>query len=100
MSSKPIGSGKFARNAGWLFLAAAAAVLLWDKFGQKLGLELRPIYILVGWLLASGIIAIVWGQNRIRDADPNDKRIGMDTINMIVAMLGVTFAVAAFVTAR
>ena len=97
MSSKPIGSGRFAMSAGIVFLASALAVWLLDAFGDQLGIQVRPIYVLIGWLFASGLMAVIWGQNRIKDADPNDHRIGMDTINMIVTMLGVTFAVAALV---
>jgi hypothetical protein len=98
MSSRPVGSGKFARAAGCIFLAAAAAVFLWDGYGERLGLSVSPIYILVGWLIASGVVAIAWGQNRINTGDKENNTIGMDTINMIVTMLGVTFAVAAFIT--
>ena len=96
----PVGSGRFARAWGCAFLAAAVVVFLWDRFGDQLGLQADPIYILVGWLVASGVIAVVWGQNRIKKGDANRSKFGhtgMDTINMIVTMLGVTFAVAAFI---
>ena len=96
----PVGSGKFARAWGFGFLAAAVVIFLWDRFGEQLGLQLNPIYILVGWLIASGIIAVAWGQNRINKGDTSRSdfgHTGMDTINMIVTMLGVTFAVAAFI---
>jgi len=98
---RPAGSGYFARASGCVFLTAAVVIFLWDRFREQLGLQINPIYILVGWLIASGVIAVSWGQNRINKGYKSRSDFGdtgMDTINMIVTMLGVTFAVAAFIT--
>lgn len=91
--SKPIGSGKFARNIGFCFFIAAPTVLVLRQFN----VEIPAIYILIGWLAAAGAILVLWGRNRIKTGDPDNKTIGMDTINMVVAILGVTFAIAALV---
>ena len=96
-SGKPIGSGKFSRNVGVAFILAGALVVLLDY----LKVPLKPVYILGVWLVAAGAIAIRWGMQRIEErTNPEydkDKRIGQETINMIVGMVAATFVIAAIV---
>ena len=92
----PHGSGFFAAICGGVFLLSAIAILVAYHFERSV----PRIYILVGWLTASGLIAITWGVMRIKLPRESDRKVGMETINMIVSMLAVTFAVAALVTDR
>lgn len=94
----PIGSGRFARNVGLVFILAGIGVVALDR----LKIPLRPVYILGGWLLACGLIAIRWGTRRIEVALKSEKyrvdsTIGQQTINMIVGMVAATFVIAAIV---
>ena len=102
--SKPIGSGIFSLLVGVLFIIGGGYVI-WLDYRH---IPLQPIYVLAGWLAASGLIAIIWGVQRIiearkcdesgeRSKDAKDKRIGQSTINMIVSMVAATFVIAAIV---
>jgi len=90
-SRRPAGSGRFAILVGviYVFLGIAVAIVHYT------GITMPIAYILPGWFLCSGFIAIVWGRNRVRTGNRSDGTIGMDTINMLVIMLGVAFAIAA-----
>ena len=96
--SKPIGSGKFSRFVGWGLILAAAGVV-WMSYRN---IPLQPMYVLAGWMVMSGWIAIKWGRQRIKEANANeawknDDRVGQSTINMIVSMFAATFVIAAIV---
>jgi hypothetical protein len=87
---KPIGSGKFAQRAGWIFVAAAvpAAICVWKpELLKYLRFGLVP-----AWFVAIGAILIAWGKNRIETGNPDDMRIGQDTVSWVLAMAAATLA--------
>ena len=90
---KPVGSGIFAVAAGVIFLGVGAAVL-GGKFAPA---DVDPTTVFGGWLVASGLVVAVWGVNRYLTGRQGDYKIGMDTINMVVTMIGVSFAIAALI---
>ena len=90
---KPVGSGIFAVASGVIFLGTGASVLS----GRFAPADVDPTTVFGGWLVATGLVAGVWGVNRYLTGKPDDDRIGMDTINMVVTMIGVSFAIAALI---
>jgi hypothetical protein len=86
-----VGSGRFAVGVGVAYIGLGIAVAI----AHFTGVTVPVAYILPGWFLCSGLIAIVWGRHRVRTGNQADPTIGMDTINMLVTMLGVAFAIAA-----
>ena len=85
---KPKASGSFALIWGVLFLAISPLALHGDI--QKLA-KAYPNVLLGAWLLLAGLILIYWGINRRRKSTGTGP-FGQDTINCVIAILGVTFA--------
>lgn len=93
-SNKPIGSGLFGLVCGVLFVVVAFV------FADGMA-AMKPAEVLRWWLGISGAVLVVWGASRILTTSARrDMRIGMDTINMVVTMVGVTFAIWAIVLDR
>jgi hypothetical protein len=93
--NRPVGSGYFAATWGGLFLLAAIASLSDSVVHWARGLS--PLAILRGWCVCAGVVLIAWGVGRITSAkaDQDNKTVGQDTINFVVAILAATFALAA-----
>jgi hypothetical protein len=92
----PVGSGYFARYVGISFFIVwviIGGVWYWGIDFTKI----NPLYVLEAWLLACSVILVYWGQNRINHARNLSRSVGQDTINMVVAIVGVTFAIAAII---
>ena len=83
---KPVGSGYFALTWGVIFAAFAGVM-------RAQPLAIQPQDIFVGWLAVAGLILIAWGWQRLRGGNRADRRIGQSTINMVVGLLGATFAI-------
>jgi hypothetical protein len=83
--AKPKGSGYFAAVAGALFLAL---LLLVDV--TKISRE----YVLRTWFFFAGAVLLGWGTNRAINGE-DDWRVGQDTINFVVAIVGATAAILA-----
>jgi hypothetical protein len=90
-SGRPAGSGRFAILVGVIYIVLGISVAI----VHFTGITVPIAYILPGWFLCSGLIAIVWGRNRVKTGNRANGSIGMPTINMLVTMLGVAFAIAA-----
>ncbi len=88
---KPQGSGYFALSAGLLFLGA---------FITSIAFDLRTISLygaFQAWLLFAAAILVIWGAARVRTGAKQDFRIGQNTINFVVAIVGATIALLALV---
>jgi hypothetical protein len=91
MPEKPVGSGYFALAWGSLLLLALAA-----SFFVRLT-SIDPYILLQCWLAFAAIILVVWGANRVRNGDKADRKIGQDTINLVVGIVAATAALIALV---
>ena len=89
---KPKGSGYFAAAFGALF-----AVTFIVSLSVKL-YRLCPYYAFQGWLVFAAVTLIVWGGVRIVTGEAS-RRVGQDTINFVVGIVGVTIALLALVAA-
>ena len=89
MSSRPKGSGWFAAAFGLVFLAV---------FCVSLRVDLRTIDVyrlFQAWLLFGTVMLLGWGINRINKGTEKDYRVGQQTINFVVGMMGGAFAILA-----
>ena len=89
---KPRGSGYFALTFGALFIVTFVISLCVKLY------ELCPYYAFQAWLVFAAVILIVWGAVRIATGGPS-KRVGQDTINFVVGIVGVTIALLTLVAA-
>jgi hypothetical protein len=82
---KPKGFDYFAALCGVLFMLACVGsfVVSVDQLSKD--------WIMRTWLLFVASILIGWGINRIRTGRP-DPTVGQDTINLVIAPAGTTFA--------
>jgi hypothetical protein len=87
---KPKGSGWFSAGAGVLFLVVFFCSFKWDLS------KIPPYLLFRAWLVIAGAILFVWGIRRIKTG-AKDWTIGQSTINLVIAMLGATFAILAIV---
>ena len=86
---KPIGSGVFAAICGGVLLIAAIC-----SFFVSVD-RIPPEYIIRAWLFFVAGVLIVWGMIRISTANKKDWRIGQETINFVIGVLGATFVLLA-----
>jgi hypothetical protein len=89
--SKSKGSGYFAAASGVLFAAAFGASFVWDL--QAIARN-HPSLVLRLWLFIAGAILLGWGGQRVVNGD-GSKGVGQDTLNFVVAIVGVSFALFA-----
>jgi hypothetical protein len=87
---KPKGSGWFAAGAGVLFLVVFICSFVWDLS------KIPPYLLFKAWLLLATVILLWWGIRRVQTGR-DDRTVGQNTINFVVAIIGVTFAILAIV---
>jgi hypothetical protein len=89
MPEKPKGSGVFSVVFGLLFVLAFLVSFWVDDVTQ-----LPPEWIVRVWMLFVATVLISWGANRIKTGTPG-RTVGQETINFVVSLIGVTFALIA-----
>jgi hypothetical protein len=91
-STKPQGSGWFSLGVGVILIIAAAMYFVTP-------ITFLAEDVLPAWLIVSGLIMIVWGANRLYNVffKTNTILVGQDTINMVTAILAITFTIAAII---
>jgi predicted phage tail protein len=93
-TNKPAGSGWFSLIVG---IASILIVAIFWLLGKD-ATTINGNYIIAAWMIFSGVVMAVWGIVRIATATAQtDLRIGQNTINFCVAIIGVTFAILAIV---
>jgi len=86
MSDKPRGSGYFAVICSAVLLAA-----LWSSFYVDLA-NIPREWLVRAWLFFAALVLLYWGGHRIADGEKGDTRVGQDTINLVIGILGATVA--------
>jgi hypothetical protein len=84
MSSKPVGSGYFALTFGIIFTIALIGSFWIDLT------KVNPRVVIRLWLTFVAATLIIWGFVRVKNGTPGDRRVGQDTINFVVALIGTT----------
>ena len=92
----PVGSGYFAKYVGIGFFVVSVIIGGAWHFGVDFK-TINPLYVLETWIVACAVILIYWWQNRINHSQNNSRAVGQDTINMVITIVGVTFAIAAII---
>jgi hypothetical protein len=87
---RPKGSGWFAAGAGVIFLVASVCSFVWDLS------KIPPYLLFKVWLLIAAAILLGWGIRRIMQGR-DDWTVGQNTINFVVAILGLTIAILTIV---
>ena len=90
MSFKPKGSGWFSIVFGLAFLLTFLGSSRYDYT------KIAPQDLFESWLLFIALVLIFWGIDRVKHGQ-NSLRIGQPTINFIVAIMGITFALLALI---
>ena len=94
-STKPQGSGWFSLGVGVIFIMAAVIY-----FVTPITFHAKDV--LPAWLIVSGSILIGWGTSRVYNVrfKKNTVFVGQDTINMVTAILAITFTIAAIIITK
>lgn len=92
-TDKPRGSGYFAIVSGLVLVAACVASFFLDIS------VLTGEMILRIWLASASLILIYWGVDRVCTGTPN-RTVGQETINLVIAVAGVTVAIMGFLSTR
>jgi hypothetical protein len=87
MSDKPVGSGWFSLAFGVLLIIGLVASFVVDLAA------VNPNFYVRAWLTFAGCTLTAWGVSRIRTGRDGDYRIGQETINFVVAIVGATVAI-------
>lgn len=85
-TDKPKGSGYFAVISGSVLAGVFVASFFLD-FSVLTGEMILRI-----WLASASIILIYWGIDRVCTGVPN-RTVGQETINLVIAVAGVTVAI-------
>ncbi|WP_036048725.1 hypothetical protein [Bradyrhizobium sp. Tv2a-2] len=96
-TDKPAGSGWFSFVIGTAFILLAVLILAvpWDVG------KINANQVLMAWMIFSGLVMGFWGLVRILTATrPTDLRVGQNTLNFCVAIIGATFAILAIVVEK
>ena len=86
----PKGSGVFSAGAGVIFLVVFISSFKWDLT------KIPPYLLFKAWLAIAAAILLAWGVRRILTGE-KDWTIGQSTINLVIAIVGTTFAILAIV---
>jgi hypothetical protein len=93
MSEHPRGSGVFSVAAGICFVIVFVVSTITDL------LTIDPYRVFQAWLMLAAVILGGWGADRIARGDKS-WRIGQDTINFVIGITAVTFALLTLVSER
>lgn len=92
-TNKPTGSGYFAIVSGSILASACVSSFFLDISAITGEMIVRI------WLASASIILLYWGFNRVNTGVSN-KTIGQDTINLVIAVAGVTVAIMGMLSNR
>jgi len=87
---KPWGSGWFSAGTGVMFLVIFICSFNWDLS------KIPPYLLFKAWLVIAAAILLAWGVRRILTGEKN-WTVGQNTINLVIAIIGATFAILAIV---
>jgi hypothetical protein len=87
---KPWGSGWFSAGTGVMFLVIFICSFKWDLS------KIPPYLLFKAWLVIAAAILLAWGVRRILTGEKN-WTVGQNTINLVIAIIGATFAILAIV---